>query len=378
MPGNEFLDKEELYNILDIFTNNNGYLYRYGKGHYVKDFEKALEQYFDIKYAHCISSGSAALKLALQALGVGPGDEVITQSHTFIATVEAICEVGATPVIVDIDKSLNMSPLALKESITDKTKVVIPVHMSGVACDMDSILQCVFDINPSIRILEDNAQSISGTYHNIFLGTYDVGIFSFDFGKMLTTGEGGAIITNNEEIYKKVSGLSDHGHANNPNLPRGLDDCIGLGFNYKMNELQGAVGLAQLHKLNKIISCHKRNKQLLIDGIKDIVELRQIHDKNGDIGSCVSFFFDTIKQTNMFVKEWIKLGYTTFNLPCAKKWHCATYWNHIPYKSNGLKQTQQLLDRTVSIPIMAKYTEDDIRKRIVVIDDLVRKVNKNG
>ena len=119
MPGSEFIGQEEQEIINEIFTKNKGYLYRYGgPSHYVSDFEKEFAKYFKVKYAHAVSSGTAALKLSLQALGVKPGDEVITQAHTFIATVEAICEVGATPVIVDINKSLNMDPEALADAIT--------------------------------------------------------------------------------------------------------------------------------------------------------------------------------------------------------------------------------------------------------------------
>jgi len=373
MPGYEFIDEKERQSINNVFTKNGGYLYRYGaKAHYVKDFEKEFAKYFKVKYAHAVSSGTAALKLSLQALNVKPGDEVITQSHTFIATVEAICEVGATPVIVDIDKSLNMNPDALREAITPKTKVVIPVHMSGVACHMKKILRTIEECGTNIKILEDNAQSPGATYHGQFTGTIgDVGIFSFDYGKAITTGEGGMIITNNENIYKKVSGLSDHGHANNPNLPRGLDDCIGLGFNYKMNELQGALGLAQLSKLNTIIEYHKKNKKALIDELKDTLELRQRPDPEGDIGSSLSFFLESKESTTAFVNEWTNLGYGLFNLPDAKKWHCATYWNHIPFKSNGLKVTQELLDRTVAVPIMAKFSEDDIQNRIYSIKKII-------
>jgi len=373
MPGFEFIDNEELQVVTEIFTKNNGYLYRYGKGHYVKDFENEFAKYFGVKYAHAVSSGTAALKLALQALGVKKGDEVITQCHTFIATVEAIVEVGATPVIVDVDKSLNMSPMELKKAITSKTKVVIPVHMSGVPCDMKHINEVIEGTN--IKVLEDNAQSPGATYRGQYTGTIgDVGIFSFDYGKMLTCGEGGMIITNNEEIYKKVRGLSDHGHASNPNLPRGMDDFLGTGFNYKMTEIQGALGLVQLSKLNKIISCHKRNKEALIEGIKDVVDLRSQPDPDGDIGATVSFFFTYLAQAKAFVKEWNKLGYTTFNLPDAMKYHNACYWNHMPIETTGLLYSDQLLNRTISIPIMGKYSKNHIKERIDNIKKIVKKL----
>lgn len=375
MPGYEFIGKEELNAVTEVFTKNNGYLYRYGNGHFVKDFEYALAKYFKVKYVHCVSSGTAALKLSLQALGVKPGDEVITQSHTFIATVEAICAVGATPVVVDIDKSLNMCPDALRDAITSKTKVVIPVHMSGVPCHMKKILRATEECGTNIKILEDNAQSLGATYRGKHTGTIgDVGICSFDYGKMLTTGEGGCILTNNKNIYETVRGLSDHGHKFLSNVSRGLDECIGTGFNFRMNELQGALGLVQLSKLNKIIYGHKRRKEAFIKGLENTVEIRKRPDISGDIGVCLSFFLDTKEKANKFVKKWNNLGYITFNLPDAFKWHFAGYWKHIPYKSNGLNISKELLDRTIAIPIMAKYSEEDINKRIKGIKRILKEI----
>jgi len=373
MPGFEYIGKEELQAVTNVFTKNNGYLYRYGKGHFVKDFEEAFAKHFKVKYVHAVSSGSAALKLSLQALGVKPGDEVITQCHTFVATVEAIVECGATPVVVDINKSLNMDPMELKKAITSKTKVVIPVHMSGVPCAMKYINEVIEGTN--IKILEDNAQSPGATYKDQYTGTIgDAGILSFDYGKMITTGEGGAILTNDEKLYKQVSGLSDHGHASNSNLPRGMDDFIGTGFNFKMTELQGALGLAQLHKLNKIISCHRENKDALIKGIENDVDLRYQPDPKGDIGSCVSFFFEYQSIAKKFVQEWNKLGYTTFNLPDAMKYHNACYWNHIKFDSTGLMYSNNLLNRTISIPIMGKYSKNDIKERIDIIKKIVGEI----
>jgi 8-amino-3,8-dideoxy-alpha-D-manno-octulosonate transaminase len=385
MPGNEFIGEEELKEITSIFTEHNGYLYRYG-GTKVIEFEKAFANKFNVRYAHAVSSGTAALKVALQALGVGPGDEVITQCHTFIATVEAIVETGATPVIVNVDKSLNMDPNSLRQALTEKTKVVIPVHMDGVACRMDEIMKVIYDFNPSIRILEDNAQSPGGTYKGQYLGTIgDMGIFSFDFGKMLTTGEGGMVVTNNKYFYERARGFADHGHADKPGIPRGEDDCIGLGFNYKMSELNGAMGLAQLRKLDVILELHKKNKQLIIEGIKDTVALREIPNPEGDIGDSIAFFivdspivvsnwapFPVYKKSNIviFIEEWKKRGLPLKNLPSACKWHIAKYWKHIAFKDCTYGWAN-FVDHTVSIPIKAKMTQEDREKIVKNIKELM-------
>jgi len=373
MPGNEFIGKEEIDSINDIFTNNKGILYRYGtKDSRVRSFEEAFAKYFKVNYAHAVSSGTAALKLSLQALGVKPGDEVITQAHTFIATVEAIVEVGATPVIANIDKSLNMDPESLRDEITSKTKVVIPVHMSGVACDMKRIKKVIEQCGTDIKVLEDNAQCPGGTFKGQYTGTIgDVGIFSFDYGKMLTTGEGGMVVTNDEKIYNIARSLSDHGHAFNPTVPRGRDDCIGVGFNYKMMEVQGALGLVQLKRLKDVIALHRKNKQLLLDGIQDIVDLRYRPDPLGDICASVSFFFEIPQQAQLFVKKWNEAGYGTFNLPDAMRWHNACDWNHIKMQTTGLMRSNELLNRCIAIPVTAKMSKEEIEKQIETIKEII-------
>jgi 8-amino-3,8-dideoxy-alpha-D-manno-octulosonate transaminase len=265
-----------------------------------------------------------------------------------------------------------MNPESLRDCISEKTKVVIPVHMSGVACDMKKIKRVVEECGTNIKILEDNAQSPGGTYRGKFLGTIgEVGIFSFDYGKMLTTGEGGMIVTNDENIYKTVRSLSDHGHAFNPAVPRGLDDCIGLGFNYKMNEVQGAIGLVQLSKLQKTIDAHKKNKQLFLENLKDTVELRSRPDPFGDIGVSVSFFCNGFDKTMDFLRKWTEKGYTTYNLPDAAKWHVATYWKHINFRSKGLFESGNTLTRTIAIPVRAKMEESEIIKQTETIKEIV-------
>ena len=152
MPGYEFIGKEEQESINSIFRDSNGVFYRYGfdelrNGIYrVKEFESNFAEKFNVRYAHAVSSGSAALKCSLRAMGIGEGDEVIIPAHTFIATAEAVHEVGATPIVVSIDNSLNMSPLSFENSISLRTKAVIPVHMLGAPCDLDKIIDIASDI----------------------------------------------------------------------------------------------------------------------------------------------------------------------------------------------------------------------------------------
>ncbi|MDI6732077.1 MAG: DegT/DnrJ/EryC1/StrS family aminotransferase, partial [Candidatus Margulisbacteria bacterium] len=274
MPGFELIGEEEKQAVIEVF-DKGGVLYRYGLNakrqdiFRVDEFEKKIAEKVGVKHALCVCNGTAALKLALFALGVRDGDEVITQSFTFIATVEAILELGAVPVITEIDASLNMDPVDLEKKITPKTKVIIPVHMAGVPAKMDEIMLIAKKHN--LKVLEDSCQALGGSYKGKPLGTIgDAGAYSLDVGKIITTGEGGVLVTNDVDIYQKAREYSDHGHECNPSVPRGEDTRTIWGFNYKVTELHGAVGMAQLKKLDHILKKQRDNKGKIKLGIKDI------------------------------------------------------------------------------------------------------------
>ena len=266
MPGYEWMGETEKEQIQEVLET--GILFRYEfknerKGIYkVKEFEDKFAQYSGSVYAHAVTSGSTALRVALAALGVGPGDEVITQGFTFVATFEAIIESGAVPIPTEIDDTLNMDPLDFEKKITDKTKVVIPVHMLGAPARIQEIIDIAR--KHGIKVLEDTAQGLGAAVGGKKVGTWgDMGTFSFDFYKTVTTGEGGMIITNDRELYTRASEYADHGHDHNPEVGRALEGRNFLGFNYRMNELQGAIGLAQLSKLDDMIQRQHQNQELI-------------------------------------------------------------------------------------------------------------------
>ncbi|MBD3249374.1 aminotransferase class V-fold PLP-dependent enzyme [Candidatus Woesearchaeota archaeon] len=391
MPGWELLGKEEKESVCDIFDKSNGVLYRYGLDALrqnifrVKDFEQKIAEKVGSKYSLFVSSGTAALKLGLIALGVKPGDEVITQSFTFIATVEAILEVGAKPVIAEVDKTLNMDPKDLEKKITDKTKVIIPVHMAGVPASMDEIIKVAEKHN--IPVFEDSAQALGAMYKGKPLGTLGkAGIYSLDIGKVITTGEGGVLVTDDGSLYKKALEYSDHGHECNPSVPRGEDTRSSWGFNYKVTELQGAVGLAQLKKLDYVLEKQRTNKQKLKDMIKDIdnIELRENPDEEGDAGDTLIFFVESKEKAKSFAESLKENGFGTKNLPDAIDWHYAGTWTHIfnvypEYEGKNLeeiwKQSTDLLRRAIAIPIMVNMDDtqiEDWAKAIKEASDKIR------
>ncbi|MBL4691938.1 MAG: aminotransferase class I/II-fold pyridoxal phosphate-dependent enzyme, partial [Magnetovibrio sp.] len=213
---------------MEVFDKYGGVMFAHGfdamrGGSFkVRELEAAFAKRLGATHAQAVSSGSAALKVGMDALGIGRGDEVITQAHTFVATVEAILMCGATPVIVDVDDSLNMDPVAMEAAITDKTKCIIPVHMMGVAADMNPILSIAK--KHGIKVMEDSAQGTGGTYKGKALGTLgDVGTFSLDAGKVIQCGEGGMIVTNDLAIFEQARGAHDHGHEYSTTLGRGQE-----------------------------------------------------------------------------------------------------------------------------------------------------------
>lgn len=261
MPGFELIDNEEKNALINIFDKdkNNGVLFDHAfhelrNGHYeVKEFEKELAKKLNVKYAVCCTSGTSALKIALKSVGVKCRDEVITQAFNFIAGPEAIYDCGSIVKLTNIDETLNMDPLDLEKKITSNTKAIMVVHMLGISAKMNEIIKIGKKHN--IPIIEDAAEAMGGKYNNKYLGTIgDIGCYSLDYAKTITTGEGGVIVTNNDEYYKYMIEYIDHGHENNPSVPRGLDTVSIPGFNYRITEMQGAIGKVQLKKLDFIVN----------------------------------------------------------------------------------------------------------------------------
>ena len=362
MPGYEIFDKKEKIAINKLFSKNV-VLSRLGqkkkrKHFHILEFEKNICSLTKSKYALAVSSGTAAIKIALQSLGIKQGDEVITQAFNFVATVEAILDVGAKPIIVGVDDSLNIDIDDLKKKITKKTKVVIPVHMLGVGCDMKNLIKLTK--KHGIKILEDNCEAFGAKYKNKYLGTLgDAGIISLDFGKVITTGEGGIILTNSKKTYELSKQYHDHGHKNIKNIPRGLDKSDFAGFNYRMTEMQGVIGKVQLSKLKKIISLNKARYKELYKNLSKEVVIRKNFE--GHVGIFDTFIFKLRNKGE--VKKVIKLlskkGIGTKNIPDALKWHCSFYWKYMLSNRNikNSKQTMFLLNQHIAIPILVKKSK---------------------
>ena len=367
MPGYELIGKEEINQISSLF-NEEPVLFTHGfikqrKYYKVREFEEKINSTFGVVNSLCVSSGTAALMIALKAVGVGPGDEVITQAFTFIAVVEAIKALGASPIIIGIDESLNIDPSEIEKYITKKTKAIIPVHMLGVACEMEKIMKIGKEYG--IPIIEDACESIGGEYGGKKLGAIgDVGCFSFDFGKNITTGEGGAILTNNEKIYNYMKMYHDHGHCNLENIPRGLDEIGMLGFNYRMTEISGAIGLAQIEKLKFIIMESEKRYNAIEKMISAKFKLRNIPLNSKPSFDTIVFEVENIKKREKIIKILNQNNFGTKNLPDAMRWHCAHYWRHLLNISDiiGVHNAHKKLEKQIAIPISLKKKSEEYEK----------------
>jgi len=383
MPGFELIGKEEFLEVKSVF-DKSGILFRHSfdnirNGVYkVKDFEESFAERMNVPHALAVTSGTAALRVAIAALDIHRGDEIITQSFTFVATAEAIIEAGAQPIITEIDNTLNMDPNDLREKICNKTKAIIVVHMLGTPARLKEI-KSIADKH-GIPLIEDTAWGCGGYYNDIPLGTYGtIGTFSFDFAKTITTGEGGMLVFKDKKLYEKAAAWHDHGHENNPQLPRWEDSRSSSGFNYRMMELQGAVGLAQLKKLDFVVKSQRQNMNLIKSEISDLaIDFRTTPKGSYETADALVFFVENNQVSRQCRNSLLDNGIGTKILPEAITWHFAGSWEHMPaimklnkrLNSPLFKKSLSYLERSVSIPItvnMDKNFPTQVRKSLVAI-----------
>lgn len=382
MPGYEVMGAEESAEVQDVF-NRGGVLFRHGfdalrNGCYkVQEFERSFATAMGAEYALAVTSGTAALRVALAALDIGPGDEVVTQSFTFVATVEAIIEAGAIPVCAEIDESLNMDPHDLRRKITPRTKAVIVVHMLGTPARLAEISKICEESGATL--IEDAAWGCGGNLNGRALGTWGaVGTYSFDFAKTMTTGEGGLILFRDQGAFKRAAAWHDHGHENNPLVPRWEDTRSSSGFNFRMMELQGAVGLAQLRKLPGVVSAQRENRNQIWKAIEGLpgVTPRAVPEGSYETADALVFLVPDAASAQRCRTELLAVGLSTKILPEAYSWHFAGTWVHMPElvhaHGGSLREafvaSEAILRRAVSLPIGVRLepsTPERVRQAVL-------------
>lgn len=385
MPGFELfgdLERQEVHDVLD-----NGVLMRYGfdgmrKGHWkAKELESALSENFKTSHVQLVSSGTAAVSVALAAAGVGAGDEVIMPTFTFVASFEAIIMLGAIPVLVDIDDTLTLDPKAVEAAITTKTKAIMIVQMCGSMGDLDALQTICTQHN--LLFIEDACQAIGGTYKGNPLGSIgDLGCFSFDFVKTITCGEGGAVITNNAQYHTNADHYSDHGH-DHIGMDRGAEAHPFLGYNFRISELHAAVGLAQVKRLPEFIALQKKNYTILRDAISTIPEVsfRRVPEGGEESYSFLNFFLpnlETARKVSLALKEnGVDVCWNYFD----NNWHYVRKWDHLKdakslfplstdiksaletIKTTHFEQSDYFIGRNISCLIKLSWTEPQVKER---------------
>lgn len=385
MPGFELFGEAERKELQDVLEN--GVLMRYGfdgmrNGHWkARELEKELESRFDVKHAQLTSSGTTALNLALAVMGIGAGDEVIMPCFTFVASFESILASGATPVLVEIDDTLTLDPKEVEAAISPRTKAVMPVHMCGSMAELDALSEICKRHN--LLLLEDACQAFGGSYKGKMLGTIgDAGTFSFDFVKTITCGEGGAVLTNNDDYALWADQYSDHGHDHVGN-DRGAETHPFMGYNYRISELHAAVGLGQIKKMDEFISIQRKNHAILKKALSSIEEVsfRRIPDPEGDSCGFLNFFMPTSELSRKVVDAFKSHGIDAYWNYFDNNWHYIRRWDHLKeIKSlyplsdsvrNGLEkikeqsfpQSDDLISRNISCLIKLSWSEEEVKDR---------------
>ena len=396
MPGFEWFGDQERKEVQDVL--DTGVLFRYGfdqarKGHWkARTFEKELSKQLDSRFCHLCSSGTSALGIALAACGIGTGDEVIVPPFTFVATVESLLTAGAVPVFAEIDETLCLDPLSVRNAITSRTRAVMVVHMCGSMARIDQI-KTICD-EKGLILIEDACQSLGASYNGRFAGTFGhAGCFSFDPVKTVTCGEGGAVVTDDETLYEKIHAIADHGH-DHAGEDRGLEKHSLLGTNCRISELNAAVGVAQLRKLDHILSTQRHHKRILKNALIGFphVTFREIQDETGDSATFLSFFLNDEHQARQAARDLGVSGIDGCFYWYDNNWHYLRKWDHfkqlhsaaklpihffenVPdYSGIRLPQSDRIISRTLSLQIKLSWTSEILEKRAGIIQKVLASV----
>lgn len=334
------------------------------EGHLCVEYENKISELVGAEYAVGTTSCTIALFMSLKAFGIGHGDEVIVPDMTFIASANAVDLTGATPVLVDVSDDITISLDAIRSAITDKTKAIMPVHVTGRAADMEGILQIAKQHN--LIIVEDAAEALMSKHKGRFLGTWgDTGCYSFSPNKTITTGQGGVVVTNSKEIYTKLKMLKDQGR---PERGSGGDDIHHIrGYNFKFTNLQAAIGLGQLHYLDRRIKRMREIYSWYSEGLKEVSEVT-LYQCDLDSGA-VPQWTDAVVEKRNELEAYLREN----NIDSRKYWlplHTQT-----PYKNenSGFAKSIALSASSLWLPSAFTLEKEDIEMTCTKIKEFYRK-----
>jgi len=350
-----YFDSEELEEIKKVL--DSGWV---SQGPKVKELEDEIAEYLGVKYAIAVTNCTSALHLALLSIGVKRGDEVLVADYTFPATGHAVLYCRAEPIFVDIDlKTYNINPESIEEKITERTKVIIPVHTFGQPAEMDKIMEIAKDHN--LKVIEDAACALGAKYKDKYAGTIgDVGCFSFHARKGITTGEGGMVVTDDKNLAEKIRNLSVFGMTSawdrEKNTEFIIPEFTELGYNYKMSDITAAVGVTQLKRLEKIIERKRALAKYWNEQLQEIefIEPPYVSENVKHIYQSYVALVDRHINRNKLIVTLMKRGIQT---------QIGTYASHIQpvYNSNQkCPNSLEIFNRSLALPMYYMLREEDI------------------
>lgn len=373
----------------------SGELYRY-HGHTetpskADQLERQFAQRAGARHALAVSSGTAALICALQGIGVGAGDEVIVPAYTWMATATAVLTVGGIPIVAEVDESLTLDPADVEARITPHTRAIIAVHMRGAPSRMDELLALAE--RHDLRIIEDTAQANGGSYRGRTLGTLgDAGCFSLQLSKIITAGEGGLVVTNDESVWKRAAMFHDVPGGDRNGLP---PEEILWGINFRMPELLAAVALVQLGRLDGILTNLRARKEMLKAGMADVaaaagITFRDIPDPGGDTGATLIFFAPDAAEADRTAAALRAAGVGAHGMykPERRDYHVYAHWlpvmeqrtwtenggpwrwahREIEYSRDMCPRSLELLGRGIHLDIDPLATNEEMEELIEAIN----------
>jgi 8-amino-3,8-dideoxy-alpha-D-manno-octulosonate transaminase len=388
-PGGMMIDEEEEQAVLEVLRSKRLFRY-YGPNQGLSktsQLEEAFAKHMGTRHAQAVTSGTAALMCGLQGIGVGPGDEVIVPAYTWIASPGSVVAMGGIPVVAEVDDSLTLDPADVELKITPYTKAIMPVHMRGTPSRMDALMDVAR--RHGLKVIEDTAQADGASYKGRRLGSIgDVGCFSLQFNKILTAGEGGMVITNDDEVWKRAAMFHDVAGGQRNNVP---PDQIIWGINFRMPELLGAVMLVQLQRLEGLLQAMRARKQMLMAGMKDVaqrkgIQFQDVPDPEGDASVAMIFFTENADRAGQIAQALRaeNIGAGVIYHPDHSDYHLYPHWlpimaqrtwtpnggpwrwahRKIEYSKDMCQRSLDLLGRAIHLNVSPLLTNEDVEETV--------------
>ena len=362
-----YVDKEDVSQTANVIKRGNFW----ALGPEIENFENSLAQYVDTKYCVTFNSGTSALHSSLLSLNLPKQSEIIVPSFTFISTANSVLMSNLKPRFSDIEKSTyGLDPNLVQKTLTNATKAIIPVHYAGFPCDIQKLKQIAKKNN--LILIEDAAESLGSTINNKKIGSIgDIGIFSFAGNKVLTTGEGGAVVTNSKTIYEKLKLIRSHGRNDTKNYFASTEkpNYVSLGFNWRMSSITAALGLSQLDKIEKLITLRRKNAKYLTDHLKHLEHVKTPFESQ-NVKHVYQMY--TIELPSKRIRNKLKtflqkkkIMSKVFFYPVHKTKYYQHLFSHFP----DLTVTNDISDKVLSLPMYPGLTKDELNYICDSIDE---------